>query len=106
MSPKPTKTSACEADSITENIQQLTLETQPEDLYELLHDAPDNCFPQQPNNPEIMTPSFSARFGYKRKKRKRQSPYGLSTRPKAVTPTKTKTTFKPYLRKSSYNIGK
>ena len=53
MSPKPTKTSACEADSITENIQQLTLETQPEDLYELLHDAPDNYFPQQPNNPEI-----------------------------------------------------
>ena len=53
MSPKPTKTSACEADSITENIQQLTLEAQPEDLYELLHDAPDNYFPQQPNNPEI-----------------------------------------------------
>ena len=52
MSPKPTKTSTCEADSITENIQQLTLETQPEDLYKLLHGAPDNYFPQQSNNPE------------------------------------------------------
>ena len=52
MSPKPTKASACEADSITEDLQQLTLETQPEDLYELLHDAPDNYFPQQSNNPE------------------------------------------------------
>ena len=55
-------------------------------------------------NPEIMTLIFSAGFCYKRKKRKRQSPYGLLTRPKAVTPTETKTTFKPYLRKSSYNI--
>ena len=53
MSPKPTKTPVCEADLTTENLQQLSLETQPEDLYELLHDAPDNYFPQQPNNPEI-----------------------------------------------------
>ena len=52
MNPKPTKTSACEADSITENLQQLTLETQTEDLYELLHDAPDSNFPQQSNSPE------------------------------------------------------
>ena len=52
MNPKPTKTSACEADSITENLQPLTLETQPEDLNELLHDAPDNYFPQQSNSPE------------------------------------------------------
>ena len=48
LSPKPTKTSTCEAESTTENLQQLTLETQPEDLYDLLHDAPDNYFPQRP----------------------------------------------------------
>ena len=29
---------------------QSTLESQPEDLYEFLHDAPDNYFPQQPTN--------------------------------------------------------
>ena len=52
MCPKPTKTSTCEADLTTEILQQLTLETQHEDLYELLHDAPDNYFPQQPNNTE------------------------------------------------------
>ena len=53
MSPKPTKTSACETDLTTENPQVLTLETQPENLYELLHDAPDNYFPQEPAHPEI-----------------------------------------------------
>ena len=52
LSPKPTKTSICEAELTTETLQQLTLETQPEDVYELLHDAPDNYFPQQSNNPE------------------------------------------------------
>ena len=29
------------------------METQPEDLYELLHDAPDNYFPQQSTHPKI-----------------------------------------------------
>ena len=57
LSPKPTKTSVYEADLTTENLQQPTLETQTEDLYELLHDAPDNYFPQQTNNPEIVSNS-------------------------------------------------
>ena len=52
MSPKPTKTSVCGTELTTENSQQSTLETQPEDLYELLHDAPDNYFPQEPKHPE------------------------------------------------------
>ena len=52
MSPNSTKTSVCEVDLTTENLQQLTLETQPEDLQEFLQDAPDKYFPQQPNNPE------------------------------------------------------
>ena len=53
MSPKPTKTSVCETDLKTENSKQLTLETQPENLYELLYDAPDNYFPQESTHPEI-----------------------------------------------------
>ena len=56
MSPKPTKTSVCETDSTTENSQQLTQETQPEDLYEFLHDAPDNYFHKnQPTPKSIQT---------------------------------------------------
>ena len=53
LSPKPTKTAVCETELTTQKLQQSTLGTQPEDLYELLHDAPDNCFPHQPTHPKI-----------------------------------------------------
>ena len=46
------KPTICETKSTTQNSQQSTLETQPEDLYELLHDVPDNYFPQEPTHPE------------------------------------------------------
>ena len=52
LSPKSTKTSVCETELTAENSQRSTLETQPDDLYELLHDAPDNYFPQEPKHPE------------------------------------------------------
>ena len=39
-----------EDDSTIQNLQQSTQETQPEDIYELLYDAPDNYFPQQPTH--------------------------------------------------------
>ena len=51
-SPKTTKTLTFKTDSTTENSPQPSPEPQHEDLYELLHDAPDNYFPQQPNNHE------------------------------------------------------
>ena len=51
-SPKTTKTLTFKTDFTTENSPQPSPEPQHEDLYELLHDAPDNYFPQQPNNPE------------------------------------------------------
>ena len=47
------KNIVCETDLTKENPQQLTLETQSEDLYELLHDAPDNYFPQESTHPRI-----------------------------------------------------
>ena len=53
LGPKPTQTSVCGTDLTTENSKQLTLEIQPEDLYELLHDASDSYFPQEPTHPEI-----------------------------------------------------
>ena len=51
-SPKPTKIKLCEIELTTETSQHSTPETQPENLYELLHDAPDNCFQQQPTHPK------------------------------------------------------
>ena len=53
MSPKPKKTSVCATGLTTENSQWVTQETQPEDLYELLHDALDNNFPKEPTHPDI-----------------------------------------------------
>ena len=52
LSAKPAKTVVCETELTTQISQQSTLETQPDDLYELLHNAPDNYFLQQTNNPE------------------------------------------------------
>ena len=57
LSPKPTKTSVCETDLTTENSQQLPLETQLEDLYEFLHNTPDNYFPQKSTHAEIYSNS-------------------------------------------------
>ena len=51
-SPKTTKTLTSKTDFTTENSPQPSPEPQHEDLYELLHDAADNYFPQQPNNLE------------------------------------------------------
>ena len=53
LSLKPTKTAVCETELTTRNSQQSTTETQPEDLYALLHDAPDNYFPQKQPQPEL-----------------------------------------------------
>ena len=48
---KPTKIIDIKDVSATQILQHSTQETQPEDIYELLHDAPDNYFPQQPTHP-------------------------------------------------------
>ena len=52
LSPKPATTAVCETQLTTQNSQQSRLETQHDDLYKLLHNAPDNYFLQQTNNPE------------------------------------------------------
>ena len=52
LSPKPTKTPPFVTNSTTQNSQQSTLETSPEELYELFQDAPDNYFTKQPTHPK------------------------------------------------------
>ena len=51
--PKPTETAVFDTQLTTQISQQSTPETQPEDLYELLHYAPDNYFTKQPTQPKI-----------------------------------------------------
>ena len=52
LSSKPTKTLTFDTNSTTQYSQQSTLETSPEELYELFQDAPDNYFTKQPTHPE------------------------------------------------------
>ena len=57
--PKPTKTVVLKDDSTTQNLQHSTQETQHDDIYKLLYDAPDNYIPQQPTHPKTdSTPEF------------------------------------------------
>ena len=56
-SPKPTKTTALKTDSPAQHLRHSTQETQSEDLYDLLSDAPDNYFTKQPTNHNtVLTP--------------------------------------------------
>ena len=53
MSPKPTKTTVVHTELTTQISQQTLTDTQPEELYKLLHDAPDNYFTRLPTHPEL-----------------------------------------------------
>ena len=50
LSPKPTNTSAFDTDKTTQIFQKSTLETSPQDLYELFQDAPDNYSTKPPTH--------------------------------------------------------